>query len=162
MEVEAAILSTSALSLIWLGIFIILLVIEILTVGLTTIWFAGGALAAMAASFFGVDLVWQIIIFLVVSFILLIFTRPWAVKHLNRKRVRTNYESEIGKIIRITERVDNLSQTGKSIVDGQEWTVRAKEDTEILEKGETAVVVAVSGVKLIVEKVKEGKDERNV
>lgn len=58
--------------------------------------------------------------------------------------------------------MDNLSQTGKSIVDGQEWTVRAKEDTEILEKGETAVVVAVSGVKLIVEKVKEGKDERNV
>lgn len=130
MVIEAAILSTSALSLIWLGIFIILLVIEIFTVGLTTIWFAGGALAAMAANLLGVDLVWQIIIFLAVSLLLLIFTRPWAVKHLNRKRLRTNYESEIGKIIRITERVDNLSQTGKSIVDGQEWTVRAKEDTE--------------------------------
>lgn len=97
MEVEAAILSTSALSLIWLGIFIILLVIEILTVGLTTIWFAGGALAAMAASFFGVDLVWQIIIFLVVSFILLIFTRPWAVKHLNLRGSEQTMKVKLGK-----------------------------------------------------------------
>lgn len=156
MGAETFFLSSSALNLIWLGLFIILLVIEIFTVGLTTIWFAGGALAAMAANILGADLVWQIVIFLAVSCVLLIFTRPWARKHLNRNRIRTNYESEIGKIIRITERVDNLSQTGKSIVDGQEWTVRAEDDTEILEAGESAEVVAVSGVKLIVKKVKEG------
>ena len=141
--------------LIWLGLFIILIVIEILTVGLTTIWFAGGALTAMIAGIFGADILAQILIFLAVSCVLLIFTRPWAMKHLNQKRVRTNYESEIGKIIKLTEKVDNRNQTGKSIVDGQEWTVRSKDDREILEEGDLAKVIAVSGVKLIVEKYEE-------
>ncbi len=148
-------ISPAMLNLIWLGLFILLLVIEIITVGLTTIWFAAGALAALAANVMGADLIIQIIIFLAVSVVLLIFTRPWAEKHLNRKRVRTNYEREIGKVIRITEKVDNLNQTGKSVVDGQEWTVRSKNDSEIFEAGALARVAAVSGVKLIVEKCEE-------
>ena len=148
-------ISPAMLNLIWLGLFILLLVIEIITVGLTTIWFAAGALAALAANVLGANLIIQIIIFLVVSVVLLIFTRPWAEKHLNRKRVRTNYEREIGKVIRITEKVDNLNQTGKSVVDGQEWTVRSKNDSEIFEAGALARVAAVSGVKLIVEKCEE-------
>ena len=143
------------IALIWLGLFIILIVIELFTVGLTTIWFAGGALTAMIAGIFGADILAQILIFLAVSCVLLIFTRPWAMKHLNQKRVRTNYESEIGKIIKLTEKVDNRNQTGKSIVDGQEWTVRSKDDREILEEGTLAKVIAVSGVKLIVEKYEE-------
>ena len=148
-------ISPAMLNLIWLGLFILLLVIEIITVGLTTIWFAAGALAALAANVLGADLIIQIIIFLAVSVVLLIFTRPWAEKHLNRKRVRTNYEREIGKVIRITEKVDNLDQTGKSVVDGQEWTVRSRNDSDIFEAGALARVVAVSGVKLIVEKCEE-------
>lgn len=141
--------------LVWLGLFILLIVIELFTVGLTTIWFAGGALAAMLADILGADILAQVLIFLAVSCVLLFFTRPWAMKHLNRKRVRTNYESEIGKIIKLTEKVDNLNQTGKSIVDGQEWTVRSRDDREILEEGSLAKVIAVSGVKLIVEKYEE-------
>ena len=148
-------ISPAMLNLIWLGLFILLLVIEIITVGLTTIWFAAGALAALAANVLGADLIIQIIIFLAVSVVLLIFTRPWAEKHLNRKRVRTNYEREIGKVIRITEKVDNLDQTGKSVVDGQEWTVRSRNDSDIFEAGALTRVVAVSGVKLIVEKCEE-------
>lgn len=148
-------ISPAMLNLIWLGLFILLLVIEIITVGLTTIWFAAGALAALAANVLGANLIIQIIIFLAVSVVLLIFTRPWAEKHLNRKRVRTNYEREIGKVIRITEKVDNLDQTGKSVVDGQEWTVRSRNDSDIFEAGTLARVVAVSGVKLIVEKCEE-------
>lgn len=148
-------ISPAMLNFIWLGLFILLLVIEIITVGLTTIWFAAGALAALAANVLGANLIIQIIIFLAVSVVLLIFTRPWAEKHLNRKRVRTNYEREIGKVIRITEKVDNLDQTGKSVVDGQEWTVRSRNDSDIFEAGALARVVAVSGVKLIVEKCEE-------
>lgn len=155
MEADILNISPAMLNLIWLGMFILLLVIEIITVGLTTIWFAAGALAALAANVMGANLVLQIIIFLAVSIVLLIFTRPWAEKHLNRKRVRTNYEREIGKVIRITEKVDNLNQTGKSVVDGQEWTVRSRNDSDIFEAGALARVVAVSGVKLIVEKCEE-------
>ena len=148
-------ISPAMLNLIWLGLFIQLLVIENITDPLTTIWFAAGPLDPLAANVMGADLIIQIIIFLAVSVVLLIFTRPWAEKHLNRKRVRTNYEREIGKVIRITEKVDNLNQTGKSVVDGQEWTVRSKNDSEIFEAGALARVAAVSGVKLIVEKCEE-------
>ena len=155
MEADILNISPAMLNLIWLGLFILLLVIEIITVGLTTIWFAAGALAALAANVLGANLIIQIIIFLAVSVVLLIFTRPWAEKHLNRKRVRTNYEREIGKVIRITEKVDNLDQTGKSVVDGQEWTVRSRNDSDIFEAGALARVVAVSGVKLFVEKCEE-------
>ena len=155
MNADIITLSPESLNLIWLILFVVLLVIELLTVGLTTIWFAAGSLAAFLADYLGAGLPVQIIVFLAVSCILLIFTRPWALKHVNRKRIRTNYESEIGKIILITEKVDNLNQTGKSMVDGQEWTVRSRDDSDILEAGTKAKVVDISGVKLIVEKYKE-------
>lgn len=155
MNADIITLSPESLNLIWLILFVVLLVIELLTVGLTTIWFAVGSLAAFLADCLGAGLPVQIIVFLAVSCILLIFTRPWALKHVNRKRIRTNYESEIGKIILITEKVDNLNQTGKSMVDGQEWTVRSRDDSDILEAGTKAKVVGISGVKLIVEKYKE-------
>ena len=155
MESDILTLSISTLNLIWLGLFIILIVIELFTVGLTTIWFAIGSLAAMAANTLGGNLIIQIIVFFAVSVVLMIFTRPWAARHLNRNRLKTNYESKIGEIIRITERVDNLKQTGKSIVDGQEWTVRSQNNNEILEAGDLAKIISISGVKLIVEKYKE-------
>lgn len=155
MDADILTLSASTLNLIWIGLFIILIIIEVFTVGLTTIWFAIGALAAAAANTLGADLLIQIIVFLAVSIVLLVFTRPWAAKHLNRNRLKTNYESKIGEIIKITERVDNLRQTGRSIVDGQEWTVRSKDNNVILEKDELAKVISVSGVKLIVEKYEE-------
>lgn len=148
-------LTPGTMTLVWLVLLIILVLIELLTVGLTTIWFAGGSLAAVIANLLGAGIAFQIILFLVVSCVLLIFTRPWALKYLNKNRTRTNYEGVIGKVIRITEKVDNLSETGKSIVDGQEWTVRSREDKAILEKGELAKVVSISGVKLIVIKYEE-------
>lgn len=155
MSPDVFTLSEPTLNLIWLGLFIVLIIIEIFTVGLTTIWFAGGSLAALLANVLGADLIVQVLIFLVVSCVLLIFTRPWAMKHLNKKRVKTNYESEIGKVVRLTQTVDNLNQTGRGVINGQEWTVRSKEDREILEEGTLARVVDISGVKLIVERYKE-------
>ena len=152
-------MSGPGLNLIWLGLFIVLILIELFTVGLTTIWFAAGTLAALIANALGAGLIVQIILFFAVSCVLLIFTRPWAMKHLNRKCIRTNYESEIGKVIRITEEVDNLAQTGASVVGGQEWSVRSKNDSQTLEAGALAKVVAVSGVKLIVEKYEEKHEE---
>lgn len=154
MEADILALSPAMLNLIWIGLFIILLIIEVFTVGLTTIWFAIGALAAAGVNTLGANLLIQVIVFLAVSIVLMIFTRPWAAKHLNKNRLKTNYESKIGEIIKITERVDNLRQTGRSIVDGQEWTVRSQDNNVILEKDELAKVISVSGVKLIVEKYK--------
>ena len=104
----------------WLGLLILLLIVEIITVGLTSIWAAGGALVALIFSILGISLMWQIVIFFVVTFVLLYFTRPFAMKFINTQHEKTNYEGIIGKTIRITERVDNLHQTGKATVNGQE------------------------------------------
>ena len=101
----------------------------------------------------GVPSGWQIVAFLIVSLLLLIFTRPFAMKHFNKKKTKTNYQSVIGTVVRITERVDNFNQTGAAMADGKEWTARSAEDNVILEKDDAAVVVAVEGVKLMVKPV---------
>lgn len=134
---------------IWLALLILFLVVEFFTVGLASIWFAGGALVAMFLSAAGAGTIWQIIAFLAVSALLLVFTRPFAVRFINSKKEKTNYEGIIGKIVRVTGRVDNFNQTGSANVGGQEWTARAESDTEILEEGTLAKVVEIKGVTLI-------------
>ena len=133
---------------VWLGLLILFLVIEIATVGLTTIWMAGGALGALILDLAGLNLWWQIGAFLVVSFTMLVFTRPFVVKYINSEGI-------IGKVVRITEKVDNLQQTGTAVVNGLEWMTRAERDDVILDPGDLAKVVNISGVKLIVKKYEE-------
>lgn len=142
-------------AMVWLAVMIVLIVIEIITVGLTTIWFAGGALVAMFVSALGGGMMLQIIVFLIVSFGLLIFTRPFAIKYIKKNRVKTNYEGIIGKVVRITQDVDNIKETGCAVVNGQEWTVRAADNENKIAAGSLAKVVNISGVKLIVEKYEE-------
>lgn len=140
---------------VWLGLLVIFLLIEMATVGLVTIWMAGGALAALILELAGLSFWWQIWAFLIVSFALLIFTRPFAVKYINSHHEKTNYEEIIGKVVRITERVDNLKETGTAVINGLEWTARAERDEEIIEPGDQAEVVRISGVKVIVKKNEE-------
>lgn len=143
------------MGIFWVALLVVLLVIEIITVGLTTIWFAGGALVALLGYAVGMNEIIQIILFVVVSLVLLCFTRPWAVKYINSNRVKTNYEGIIGKNVRITETVDNLNDTGTAVVGGQEWTARSSEEGKVLAPGTIAKVVNITGVKLIVEELKE-------
>lgn len=140
---------------IWLGLLIVFLVVEIATVGLTTIWMAGGALVALLLNLAGLNIWWQTGAFLAISFILLLFTRPFAVKYINSHHEKTNYEGIIGKVVRITEKVDNLQGTGTAVVNGLEWTTRTEQDGEILNPGDLAKVLNISGVKLIVKKYEE-------
>jgi len=142
-------------TIVWLALLIIFLVIEIATVGLTSIWLAGGALAGLLIDMAGLGLPWQIAAAIIVTAVLLIFTRPFAVRHINRNHERTNYEGIIGKVIRITETVDNINQTGRAVLNGSEWTVRSAQDDIILEPGTIVKVVKISGVKLIVEHYEE-------
>lgn len=139
----------------WLGLLVLLLIIEIATVGLTTIWFVAGCIVALAAYELGFGIAVQIILFLIVSFLLLYFTRPWAVRYLNASRIKTNYEGIIGKVIKLQETADNLNETGKAVVNGVDWMVRTERDGIILEKGTLVKVIRISGVKLIVEEYKE-------
>ena len=148
------VMQDSYITIAWLGLLIILLVIEIITVGLTSIWAAGGALAALILNIMGLSLVWQVVVFFVVTFVLLIFTRPFAVRFINTQREKTNYEGIIGKTIRIAERVDNIRQTGMAVVNGQEWTARNARGNERLSVGSVVYIRTISGVKLMVEEKK--------
>lgn len=139
--------------LYWLVGMVALLVIELLTMGLTTIWFAGGALAAFITAMLGGTLLIQIIVFLAVSFLLLFFTRPLAAKFFNQQRAKTNTDSLIGQEAKVTEKIDNFNQQGTVYVNGLEWSARTKDDA-IIEKGKKVEIQKIEGVKLIV-KLKE-------
>lgn len=143
---------------IWLIVTIVFVVGELLTVGLTSIWFAAGALCAMVAAMFNAPIPVQIIVFLLVSLIALLATRPWARKYINSKAKETNANAIIGQTIIIAEDVSNRNQTGMAVVNGQEWTIRSVDDLVEIKAGEKAVVTEISGVKLIARKV-EGKME---
>lgn len=133
----------------WLIAFVILLVIEIATMGLVTIWFAGAALAAMVAAALGARLWLQFVVFVVVSVVLLIFTRPIAVKYFNKSREKTNVDNVIGKYAIVTETVDNLHSQGSVQLNGLEWSARSFDDSVVIERGTKVEVLEVCGVKLI-------------
>lgn len=139
----------------WLAIFVILLIIEIVTMGLTTIWFAGGALAAMAAGLIGFGTGIQILVFLVVSVLLLVLTRPIAVKYFNQERQKTNAESLIGQQALVLEDIDTLQAAGQVEVRGQEWSAKTDEPNGKIAKNKVVVIEGIQGVKLIVREKEE-------
>ena len=136
----------------WLMAFIILVVMEFLTMGLTTIWFAIGALVAFFASLFGASFWIQIILFLVVSLVVLVVYRPLAVKYVNSKRTKTNVDDLVGKEAKVIEKIDNLNQTGRVILNGMDWSARTTIGGTI-DVDTIVKVIEVKGVKLIVEPV---------
>lgn len=142
--------------MIWLGVLAVLLVIEAATAGLTTIWFAGGALIAAVASFFGGGLILQVILFLAVSLVLLVFTRPVAVRIMNKDVEKTNVNSLIGRKAVVTGKIDNLAQTGQVKINDVEWMARAASDNCVIPAGTIVKIDQVNGVKLIVHEFKEG------
>lgn len=141
----------------WLIAFVIFVGIEVTTMALTTIWFAGGSLAAFFASLAGFPVTAQLVIFLLVSFVLLIFTRPFAIKYVNKGTVKTNAEDLVGKKARVISEINNGLSTGSAVVNGQEWTARAVSDGMVISEGEMVVIKEIRGVKLIVDRVQEGK-----
>lgn len=143
--------------IVWLILLIVLLAIEVLTLGLSTIWFAGGALVAFLAALMGANLYVQIILFLVVSIVLLVFTRPVALKYLNGRTTATNVNSVIGQKAVVTGEINNLMGTGQIAVNGITWTARAEQKDCIIEKGKVVQIVKVDGVKAIVKEVKGEK-----
>ena len=133
----------------WLIVLVVMTVIEIITLGLTTVWFAGGALAAFIASLLGANIVVQVILFVVVSVLLLALTRPLAVEYLNKDRIRTNAVSLIGKTAVVKQEIDNFNAQGLVSVDGQEWTARSVEE-QVIPKNVQVEIVEINGVKLMV------------
>lgn len=139
----------------WIIIFIVLLVIEIATLGLTTIWFAAGSLVAFLAGMLGFGITVQIVLFLAVSLVLLVLTRPVALKYFNNRRQKTNVESMIGRQGVVLETIDTIKSQGLAEVDGETWSAKTDAPEGVIPAGTIVTVEGIQGVKLI---VKEKED----
>lgn len=140
------------ISVYWLIAFVILVGIELATMALTTIWFAGGALAGFILSLLGFSVEIQLGAFLAVSLVLLFFTRPFAAKFINSSTVKTNAESLVGREARVTAEICNELGTGSAVVGGQEWTARSADEKEVIPAGTMVRIEEIRGVKLIVKR----------
>ena len=141
----------------WLVAMVALIVIELATLGLTTIWFACGALAAVIAAALDAPLLLQILMFVVVSFAVLLAVRPIAVKYFNKDRTRTNIEGMIGRQAIVVSEIDNMQGVGQVSVNGMDWSARSTINELKISVGRVVVIRAVDGVKLIVEENKTNK-----
>lgn len=142
----------------WLIGAAVLLLIEMITISLTSIWFAGGALAAALVSVLSPNMMIQIVVFIIVSVVLLALTRPMAVKYVNTKVEKTNVDALVGRRCKVAETVDPENSTGKIIINDVEWRVRPADGESVIPKGTEVKIKKISGVKLIVEPMKIKKE----
>ena len=137
-----------SMAVIWLALAVIFLIIEAITVGLATIWFAAGAFAAFVLSLLNVPVLAQVVIFLAVSCCLLVFTRKIFVEKLRTGSESTNVDALIGETGIVTEEIRPLT-VGQVKINGQVWSALGKDD-ETIDKDRLVKVIAIEGVKLIV------------
>lgn len=140
---------------IWLGIAIIFAIIEAITLGLTTIWFAGGALVALFAAIFNSPLGVQIGLFILVSGVLIGMTRKVLVNKMKLGNEKTNVDALAGKTAIVVATVRSL-EPGRVTIGGQEWAALSSEAQEIFHKGQKVRVTGIKGVTAIVTGIDEG------
>lgn len=147
----------------WLLLAVLLLIIESMTLGLTTIWFAAGAVVAFIAALLGVNIFFQVVCCFVTSFVLLIVTRPLAFKYLNRTITKTNIDAVIGKTARVVYPVNNVKGTGRVLVGHMEWAAKSSDDLAAFKRDDLVIVERIEGVCLVVKKmdINDKKDKEN-
>lgn len=150
-------------TIFWLAAILVFGLVEAVTVGLASIWFAIGAVAAFALSF-AVENIWiQAGVFAVVSVLSMALIRPLAKKYFTPKLVPTNADRVIGQEGVVVQEIDNLQAKGLISVAGTQWTAR-NEENKPLAVGTEVTVLRIEGVKVIVRQVRPAheKEETNV
>lgn len=138
------------MTIFWLAAFIVFAIGEAVTVGLVSIWFAVGALAALFATALGAGLWLQIAVFLGVSALALALFKPLSSKFLKPRLSATNADRVIGSAALVTETIDNTQAQGQVRVNGQIWSARSAQDV-VIPAGADVRVLRIEGVKVIVE-----------
>lgn len=133
----------------WVALIVVFLIIEALTVQLVTIWFAAGAGGALVANMLHAPEWLQWVVFIVVSVVLLLATRPLVKKFVKKRVQPTNADRNVGREGIVIEAIDNIAAKGQVEVSGEVWTARSKDDVPIPE-GQQVVIHSIEGVKLIV------------
>ena len=145
----------SLLKIIWLVLLITFCAAEAITVGLTSIWFAAGSLAALIAALLGGPLWVQLTLFLAVSTLCLVAVRPLAKRHLNDQVQPTNADRVIGAEAQVTQDIDNVHGKGMVIIRGMTWSARSEDGLPIT-AGTMVKVLRIEGVKVFVERIPAG------
>ncbi len=141
------------MSVFWFVLFAGLLIFELATMGLYTVWFAIGALAATGVSMGGGPVWLQVVVFFVLSLALLLFTRPYATKYFNKSRTKTNVDTMLGRTALVTKEIDNQKSQGEILYEGMPWSARSVDD-KVIPEGSQAEIQAVEGVKALVREVR--------
>ena len=142
----------SMMQIMWLVLLVVFAVGEVATVGLTSIWFAAGSLAALNAALLGGPLWVQLTLFLAVSLLCLVAARPLAKRHLNSKVEPTNADRVIGETAQVIEDVDNIHGKGAVVIRGMTWSARSQDGGPIT-TGTMVRVLRIEGVKVFVEPI---------
>ena len=137
----------------WLAVALVMLVIEALTVGLATIWFAAGALVALLAALLDFSIAVQIVLFLAVSICLLVFTRKIFVEKLKAGSEKTNVDALVGEKGVVISPIHPY-EVGQVKVGGQVWSAVGKNPDETFAVDQLVKINAIEGVKLVVTPVK--------
>lgn len=135
--------------LFWIIALVVLIVVEAVTAQMVTIWFAAGAVGAIVAERLGAEVWVQWVVFVAVSAVALIATRPLVKKITKAKVQPTNADRCIGMVAVVTEEINNVEGRGQVHVNGVTWTARSL-DGSIFKKDERVIVERIDGVKLIV------------
>lgn len=133
----------------WLALLILFGVGEAVTVGLTSIWFAVGALGGLICALLGGSISIQIGAFLVMSGLSLALLRPLAKRFLTPGYSATNADRVIGRDAVVTVEINNLLGQGQVKIAGQAWTARSQDDS-VIPAGKTVSVLRIEGVKVFV------------
>ena len=136
-------------TILWLGLMVLFLIIEAATVTMVSLWFAGGALAALAVAAMDGSFLLQMAAFLAVSAVMLALLRPMARKHFTPKLTKTNVDSVIGMEGYVTADIDNVAATGTVKLGAMEWTARSV-NGEKISTGTLVKVEKIEGVKAFV------------
>ncbi len=139
---------------VWITIAVAMAILEISTAQLVSIWFMLGAIASAVTACFTDNILIQVMVFIAVTVLALIATRPFVKKITKFKTEKTNSDRYIGKTGIVKEKIDNIAGRGQVNVSGSIWTARSA-DGSVIEKDENILVEAIEGVKLIVSRVKE-------
>jgi membrane protein implicated in regulation of membrane protease activity len=143
----------------WIAVIVLCAVFEVVTIGLTTVWFAIGGAVALLLAIFAVSPGFQALAFLAVSIPLLVLTRPLLVKRLRLGKDKTNVDALIGVVGLVTEDIKELG-TGQVRINGQLWTARTDQESA-LAKDTRIQVDRVEGVKLVVSPVPQGEESQH-
>ena len=141
---------------VWLVLFIVFLVAELVTAGaLVSIWFCVGALVALVAAYLGAAFWVQMTLFFVVSIGLLLGTKPFLKKHLDPKTMATNADRILQNRGIVEEEINNLKGQGAVKIDGKSWSARNIDGEAVIPVNTEVIVVGIEGVKAMVKVVEK-------